>query len=195
MPVWSTVAARASRSLLGVPRCDRLMQHNSPVRCRPGNRTVACPIHCCVPGPLGTLRRLNESFGVLGTGIVLCGQPVGVDECVDEQGSRWARDVGKVRVLGYRSRGALVGGKLLGGGCMSAHCTMPTPPNCGAHARQPTAALALFGQVNPEQQKQYPHHGNRHKYAGEQRQPRKDFFQPPKTEMGVVQVTVVLVEV
>jgi hypothetical protein len=35
-------------------------------------------------------------------------------------------------VLGYRGRGALVGGELLGGSCVSAHCTMPT----GAQVRE-----------------------------------------------------------
>ena len=49
------------------------MEQNWLVRCGPGNLAVACRVHRRLPGPLGALGGLDESFGMLGTGIVLCG--------------------------------------------------------------------------------------------------------------------------
>lgn len=61
---------------------------------------VAGGIYRRPPRLLGLLRRVDESLGVLGAGIVVGGQCVGFGERVDKQGGGRAGDVGKVGALG-----------------------------------------------------------------------------------------------
>ena len=81
------------------------------MRCGSGNLAVMCSVHCRLSGPRGGLGCLDESFGVLGTGIVLCGSPLASVKGSINRAVGRAGDVGKVAVLGYRGRGALVGGE------------------------------------------------------------------------------------